>query len=117
MRVAHVRQSTGGLPGRGSGEVPTVDHDLSALIGNDGRDGGQLVEGQTSGAGKVVFSPVHAQQHLEEMKCIAALNLRVKLLPRDGCRHWTLGSLTGTGCRAAAEKEPTPELASSADRH
>src|SRR3954464_3742478 len=115
--VAHIRQSTGGLLGCGSGKIPTVDHDLRSLVGNDSRNGANLVERKTARARQMMFAPVHARQHLEEMKRIAALDLRVKLVPRDGRRHWTFGkSPTDTGCRAAVERAPTPELGSSVGR-
>ena len=90
--VPHGRQLTGGLPGRGSREVPAVHDDLGTLVRDERGDArGDLVGREALGAGQVVLAPVHEGQHLEEVELVAAVDLFFQLGPGYGGHAQGLG--------------------------
>ena len=94
--VTHRRQSTGGASRCGSREVPAIDDDLRAFIGNELRhERLDLIRWQTHRARQMMLPPVHGRQHLEQMKRVAAHDLLVQLVAGDRGRHASLDAREG----------------------
>src|SRR3954464_9304568 len=84
VRVAHALELGRGPAGGGAIVIPTIEDDLTALVGDDlGRDGRHRRRRQVLRARQVVLPEIHEWQHLEQREGVASIHFLFELVARD----------------------------------